>query len=128
MERYQPEWLDELCLTGEIGWGRIFPPNVTPASCPMASLTRVAPVSIFLPEDIVWLTARSPVLDPQTLSSPAQELFELLTARGAMFAADLLAATMPAAGSTGGPRLGRIDHPGVCNGRRVWRLAEVDCQ
>ncbi len=94
VERYQPEWLDELCLTGEIGWGRIFPPKRDPErSRPMASLTRVAPVSIFLREDIVWLTARSPVLDPQTLSSPAQELFELLTARGAMFAADLLAAT-----------------------------------
>ncbi|MDB5336302.1 MAG: cshB [Planctomycetaceae bacterium] len=94
VEKYQPTWLDELCLTGEIGWGRIFPPKRDPdRSRPMASLTRVAPVSIFLREDIVWLTARSPVLDPQTLSSPAQELFELLTARGAMFAADILSAT-----------------------------------
>ena len=94
VEKYQNSWLDELCLTGEIGWGRIFPPKRDPErSRPMASLTRVAPVSIFLREDIGWLTARSPVLDPQTLSSPAQELFELLTARGAMFAADLLSAT-----------------------------------
>ncbi len=94
VEKYQPAWLDELCLTGEIGWGRLFPPKRDPdRSRPMASLTRVAPVSIFLREDIVWLTARSPVLDPLTLSSPAQELFELLTARGAMFAADLLSST-----------------------------------
>ena len=94
IEKYQPAWLDELCLTGEIGWGRLFPPRRDPdRSRPLASLTRVAPISIFLREDIAWLTARSPVLDPQTLSSPAQELVELLTARGAMFAADLLAAT-----------------------------------
>ncbi len=94
VEKYQNSWLDELCLTGEIGWGRLFPPKRDPdRSRPMASLTRVAPVSIFLREDISWLTARSPALDPQTLSSPAQELFEVLTGRGAMFAADLLSAT-----------------------------------
>lgn len=94
LEKYQPEWLDELCLAGEVGWGRLFPPKRDPdRSRPMASLTRVAPVSIFLREDITWLTVSSPALDPQNLSSPAQELLELLTGRGAMFAADVLAAT-----------------------------------
>lgn len=94
VEKYRAEWLDELCLTGEIGWGRLFPPKRDPdRSRPMASLTRVAPVSIFLREDIAWLTNRSPQLDPQSLSSPAQEVYELLIARGAMFAADLLGST-----------------------------------
>ncbi|MDB5392059.1 MAG: cshB [Planctomycetaceae bacterium] len=94
VEKYQPEWLDELCLAGEVGWGRLFPPKRDPErSRPMASLTRVAPISIYLREDLVWLTAQSPDLDAQTLSSPAQEVFELLTLRGAMFAADLLVNT-----------------------------------
>ncbi len=94
IEKYQSEWLDELCLAGEVGWGRLFPPKRDPdRSRPMASLTRVAPVSVFLREDISWLTVSSPDLDPQSLSSPGQELLELLTARGAMFAADILGAT-----------------------------------
>ena len=94
IENYQREWLDELCLTGEVGWGRLFPPPRNPdKSRPMASLTRVAPVSFFLREDAVWLGARSPELDLDGLSSPARQVYELLTSRGAMFAADLLTAT-----------------------------------
>ena len=94
VENYQPEWLDELCLTGEVGWGRLFPPpRNNDKSRPMASLTRVAPVSLFLREDAAWLTVRAPVTDLIGLSSPAQQVYELLTSHGAMFAADLLKAT-----------------------------------
>ena len=94
IENYQAEWLDELCLTGEVGWGRLFPPPRNPdKSRPMASLTRVAPISFFLREDAVWLGTRSPELDFDGLSSPARQVYELLESRGAMFAADILAAT-----------------------------------
>lgn len=56
---YHSEWLDELCLTGEVGWMRLFPPPRIPdKSRPMASLTRVAPVSLFLREDLPWLAAQ----------------------------------------------------------------------
>ena len=94
IENYRAEWLDELCLTGEVGWARLFPPPRNPdKSRPMASLTRVAPVSLFLREDAAWLGARSPEFDLEGLSTPAKQVFELLTSRGAMFAADLLTAT-----------------------------------
>ena len=91
---YQPAWLDELCLTGEVGWGRMFPPVRNPnRSRPMASLTRVAPVSIFLRQDTEWLRAKAPQPEAEGLSSPAVEVCELLQARGAVFASDILAAT-----------------------------------
>ena len=94
IENYQPEWLDELCLTGEVSWGRLFPPARNPdTSRPMASLTRVAPISFFLREDAAWLSAYSPAVDLAGLSSPARQVLELLAAHGAMFAADLLVAT-----------------------------------
>ena len=94
LEKYQMEWLDELCLTGEVGWGRFFPPpRNLDKSRPMASLTRVAPVSFFLREDAGWIGARSPEFDLDSLSSPARQVYDLLTNLGAMFAADLLAAT-----------------------------------
>ncbi len=94
LEGYDAAWLDELCLTGEVGWGRMFPPVRNPdRSRSMASLTRVAPVSIVLRQDIDWLTAHAPQPDAEGLSSPAVEVIELLTARGAMFASDILAAT-----------------------------------
>ena len=94
LESYRSEWLDELCLTGEVGWGRLFPPPRNPdKSKPMASLTRVAPMSFFLREDAGWLAARAPEIDLQGLSSPARQVYDLLLSRGAMFAADLLGAT-----------------------------------
>ena len=63
IENYQAEWLDELCLTGEVGWGRLFPPPRNPdKSRPMASLTRVAPISFVLREDAGWLGTRAPDL------------------------------------------------------------------
>ena len=94
IQGYLPEWLDELCLTGEVGWGRLFPPPRNPdKSRPMASLTRVAPVSFFLREDAGWLSSRSPDVDLEGVSSPARQVYELLTSRGAMFASDLLTAT-----------------------------------
>ena len=87
---YQSSWLDELCLTGEVGWARLFPPPRNPdKSRPMASLTRVAPVSIFLRKDLQWLSARAPLPEIEGLSSPAAHVLELLTSQGAMFGADL---------------------------------------
>ena len=59
----------------------------------MASITRAAPMSLFLRNDIEWLSSSSPLQDRESLSSPAQEVVELLEQRGAMFASDIAAAT-----------------------------------
>ena len=73
---YQPQWLDELCLAGEIGWGRLFPPIVNgDHGRPMASITRIAPVSLYLRSDLDWLSAtraRDGQLD--VLTSPARQI------------------------------------------------------
>lgn len=91
---YRMECLDELCLTGEVGWMRLFPPPRNPdKSRPMASLTRIAPMSMYLREDLRWLADRAPNPEFEGLSSPATQLLEILTARGAMFGADLQAET-----------------------------------
>lgn len=94
IDQYRSNALDELCLTGEVGWGRLFPPpRNQDKSRPMASLTRVAPISLFLREDASWLSANSPELDRDGLSSTAVQVCEILQERGATFSADLLAAT-----------------------------------
>ena len=98
VENYRPEWLDELCLGGEVGWGRLYPPRVDPdKSKPMAGVTRVVPVSLFLRSDLPWLDAKEGdasgewrVASGQQLSSSATDLAELLRTRGAMFLTDLL--------------------------------------
>lgn len=101
LSNYQSKDLDELCFTGEIGWGRLYPPKRTAdQGKPMTGMTRNAPVSFFLREDIPWLTQfhNVPTLNQKTedqheLSSPALEIQELLTEQGALFATDLMTAT-----------------------------------
>ena len=94
IENYRAEWLDEICLTGEVGWGRLFPaPRNPDKSKTTVNLTRVAPISFFLREDASWLCARTPAIDLTGLSSSTNQVFELLNSRGAMFAADLASAT-----------------------------------
>jgi len=94
VENYKREWLDELCLAGEVGWGRLHPPGRDPEkSRPMASLTRVAPISLFLREDWPWLLSTAADCDVASLSTPAQEVLECLRQRGATFATDLLSGT-----------------------------------
>ena len=94
VEGYRPDWLDELCLTGEVTWGRLYPPKKNPGkSRPMTSMTRTIPVGLMLREDSVWLGAlRNGVLE-EPLTSPAGHVLEVLTERGAMFASDLAEAT-----------------------------------
>ena len=98
VENYRPEWLDELCLGGEVAWGRLYPPRVDPdKGKSMSGVTRVVPVSLFLRGDLPWLNAsgRLPEAagrEPLTtnLNSSAEDLAALLRTRGAMFLTDLL--------------------------------------
>ena len=72
---YRGQFLDELCLTGEIGWGRLFPrPRHPEKSRPMTSITRIAPVSLFLREDRTWLIAKKPPVDGQHALSGSRKM------------------------------------------------------
>ena len=104
VENYRPEWLDELCLGGEVAWGRLYPPRVDPdKGKPMSGVTRVVPVSLFLRGDLPWLDSVGHVFNVpeqkaghvenvphENLSSSAEDLAALLQTRGAMFLTDLL--------------------------------------
>ena len=97
---YDPRWLDNLCLAGVIGWGRISPHPAwlatTDASAPRRVIpTTAAPITFFLRESAEWLhhaleakCVEEKVL-AQSLSPEAQQLRTLLGERGAAFTADL---------------------------------------
>jgi ATP-dependent Lhr-like helicase len=94
VEGYRPEWLDELCLTGEVTWGRLYPSRKNPnKSRPMSSMTKSIPVGLLLREDAAWLGSSRTGPREEPLSSPAAHVFEVLNERGAMFASDLAQAT-----------------------------------
>jgi ATP-dependent Lhr-like helicase len=109
---YDPKWLDQLCLTGAVGWGRLSPHPATldystsnrgaadePAVAPRQRRvipTSVAPITFFIREDADWMTPRHPgaeVSENNGLSHGAQGVLDFLRQRGASFFADIVRGT-----------------------------------
>ena len=97
---YDPKWLDQLCLTGAVGWGRLSPHPATledsAAGKRRVIPTSVAPITFFVREDADWMTPHNPSGEqPQTrgLSDPARQVLEFLRQRGASFFADIVRGT-----------------------------------
>lgn len=109
---YDPKWLDQLCLTGAVGWGRLSPhpatldsavPNRGTSSQTGAAPrlrrvipTSVAPITFFVREDADWMTPRH--LDSEGfancgLGEGAQTVRDYLQQRGASFFADIVRGT-----------------------------------
>ncbi|HEX3430616.1 MAG TPA: hypothetical protein VHT03_06990, partial [Rhizomicrobium sp.] len=101
---YDPRWLDALCLTGTVGWGRISPHAAfTDAADGNGNRgprrvvpTSMAPVTFFIREEALWMDlCLSQRQIPETnlnacLSDLANRIRSLLGDRGAMFAGDLI--------------------------------------
>ena len=92
--RYEPEFLDELCLSGEVMWARLSPHPAFEAAEPRrVRPTRTAPIAIFLRESAEWLATPVPDAKAPTLSHTAREVLTQMEQRGASFFADLVRAT-----------------------------------
>jgi ATP-dependent Lhr-like helicase len=116
---YDPKVLDELCLTGVVGWGRLSPhpatlaaglpgdastalrvatspTKVEPASRRRVVPTSVAPVTFFVREDADWMISLRPHdqdAGARGLSRQGQIVLEHLGRAGASFFADIVRAT-----------------------------------
>jgi ATP-dependent Lhr-like helicase len=90
---YERGLLDELCLGGEVAWGRLAV-TAAPEELPRRrnAPTRNAPVTLALREDLAWLLAGAGG-SPPPLGPSALALVETLARRGASFLPDLAAAT-----------------------------------
>lgn len=89
---YDPAWLDELCLSGEVAWGRLSPlpaEGLEPGELPRGA----GKVALLLREHASFLVQRAdtPATQWPHLSALARGVAEVLE-RGAAFAADLKAA------------------------------------
>jgi ATP-dependent helicase Lhr and Lhr-like helicase len=102
---YDPQWLDQLCLTGAVGWGRLSPHPATlddtAAGKRRVIPTSVAPITFFVREEADWMTPhrsdRSPDNNDQPeargLSESARQVLAFLRQRGASFFADIVRGT-----------------------------------
>ena len=93
---YQPELLDQLCLAGEVMWGRVSPHPAFEREDREENRrvrpTRVAPLALFLREDAHWLMAQRKPQDPM-LSPSAREVLNVIEQHGASFFNELVRAT-----------------------------------
>jgi ATP-dependent Lhr-like helicase len=78
---YRREWLDELMLSGELAWGRLWGSAASPI--------RTTPLCLLPREEMYgWLALSNPP-DAAALAGVARELWGALSARGAMFPQEL---------------------------------------
>jgi ATP-dependent Lhr-like helicase len=87
---YEPAWLDELCLSGTLVWGRLTPPSGGRRSGPV----RATPVTLLVREDmphLMRLADEAP--DEEAIGTYAREVLAALGAGGAAFHQDLVAET-----------------------------------
>ena len=96
---YDPRWLDALCLSGAVGWGRISPHpawQVGQGSAPRRVIpTNAAPITFFVRESADWLphALAEQCVEEATLlaaiSPDALAVRTILRQRGACFSNDL---------------------------------------
>ncbi len=96
---YDPRWLDQLCLSGVVGWGRVSPHPAFHAGngqgpCRVIP-TNASPITFYLRDSAAWLDCalRSQKVDEsnlvQALTPNALNIWELLKKRGACFAEEI---------------------------------------
>jgi ATP-dependent helicase Lhr and Lhr-like helicase len=93
IEGYQPAWLDELCLSGEVAWARlrVEPPQPDEKDEKDAPRGMTGKIGLFLRAHAPWLVERD-ATSPSGwahLSPLARRVAELLEKRGAAFAAEI---------------------------------------
>jgi ATP-dependent Lhr-like helicase len=111
---YDPRWLDELCLAGEVAWGRLTPrpepeasegdagvgdPSVSPGRRGSSTPSPATPLAIVTRQDLAWMLAavRADRGLVEPTSGASFDVLSALRSRGASFRAELA----PAAGRLG---------------------------
>jgi len=104
VEAYRPEWLDDLCLSGEVAWGRLSlaepatDPEQPAAGEPRRSgktPSRRTPITFMLRGDLPWLLQahRGAAVPAEPSAGSGREILDALRAHGAQFHSELQAAT-----------------------------------
>ncbi len=88
---YKREWLDQLTLSGEVTWGRVWiaARRSSPAGSGGGGPLRTAPMCLIARENLDAWTSLAPAPWLDGLGGPARVLYEPLNTRGAMFPQEL---------------------------------------
>jgi len=92
---YRPSWLDELCLSGDVAWGRLSLRKTNGnGSGPAAATSSTTPITLARRGDLPWLMAgvRAGEAPPAPERGAAHEVLTLLRSQGALFYDDIAGA------------------------------------
>jgi ATP-dependent Lhr-like helicase len=94
VEGYLAPWLEDLCRSGELAWGRLSVRSQESEASPRrgaATPSRATPITFAVREDLPWLlqAARGDVEPAEPAHGAAREVLEALEARGALFHSEL---------------------------------------
>jgi ATP-dependent helicase Lhr and Lhr-like helicase len=95
---YRRDWLDELCLSGQVTWGRLSVRDAEPDPVPRRSgLTpsRATPITLTLRDDLPWLlrAARGDQTPAEPGPGRTRDILDALREHGALFRPDLATVT-----------------------------------
>jgi len=98
VDAYRREWLDELCLSGQVSWGRLSVRDADPeatASPRSGRPSRATPITLALRDDLPWLlrAARGELTPAEPEAEASAEVLGALRRHGALFRHDLAAVT-----------------------------------
>jgi ATP-dependent helicase Lhr and Lhr-like helicase len=101
VEGYRSEWLDDLCLAGDVTWGRLslrsadlVAEEETPRRTGMTP-SRATPITLAIRDDLAWLLQAARGDRVPTLPGPGRtrDVLDALRQHGALFQSDLIAIT-----------------------------------
>ncbi len=87
VKEYVPQWLDRLCFTGRLGWGRLSPPQHQNGR--VFGPLRSSPIALFTRENLAhWLELSAPAASA-AFTPDTQLVLNTLAESGAMFFGEL---------------------------------------
>ena len=90
---YRPEWLDELCMAGQVAWGRLSVRDTEPDAAPRrgGAPSKATPITLVLRDDLPWLlrAARGDQRPAEPTVGRTADVLEALVEHGALFRTDL---------------------------------------
>jgi ATP-dependent Lhr-like helicase len=100
VEGYRREWLDELCLSGQVTWGRLSVRDAAVLAEPVArrsgmAPSRATPITLTIRDDLPWLlrAARGEAAPAEPGPGRTRDILDALADHGALFRSDLATVT-----------------------------------
>ena len=93
LAHYNPSMMEQLCLSGEVAWARLYPP--TDNASQRAGATRMSPIALVFRDNLDAYLSLSPFshTEEERLRGMAREIVDCLRNRGACFFQELVQRT-----------------------------------